>query len=137
MNGPQRVIVNAFGARRRSFELSLIFGEKVAAVPNLLGEARTTSRRASTKLAGLLEAFADSMMIGIFFEQLKVVRTWTYDGPGGLRRVGKVSAKLGAVCDGLAGSASGQHEHEHDSLHLLRALCTADQCMIRGLSESC
>ena len=129
MNGPQRVIVNAFGAR-----------SELRAEPHLRresGSRRTTSRRASTKLAGLLEAFADSMMIGIFFEQLKVVRTWTYDGPGGLRRVGKVSAKLGAVCDGLAGSASGQHEHEHDSLHLLRALCTADQCMIRGLSESC
>ena len=136
MNGPQRVIVNAFGARselRAEPHLRRESGSR----PELAGRSRTTSRRASTKLAGLLEAFADSMMIGIFFEQLKVVRTWTYDGPGGLRRAGKVSAKLGAVCDGLAGSASGQHEHEHDSLHLLRALCTADQCMIRGLSESC
>jgi hypothetical protein len=80
----------------------------VKAVPNLLGEAGTTSRRASTKLAGLLEAFADSTLIGIFFEQLEAVRTRTYDGPGGLRRAGRVCGEQGAVWDGPAGSASGQ-----------------------------
>ena len=84
-------------------------GEIVAAVPNLLGEARAASRRPATELAGLFEAFADSMMIGIFYEQLEAVRTRTYDGPGGLRRAGRVSGGQTAVVGGPAGSASGQH----------------------------
>ena len=84
-------------SRGRSFELTLLDGQRAAAVPNLLGEARTTSRRASTKLAGLLEAFADSTLIGIFFELLGGVWTWTCDGLGGLRRAGKVYGRRGAV----------------------------------------
>ena len=124
-------------ARGRSFELSLMTGEIVAAVPNLLGEARAASCRPATELAGLFEAFADSMMIGIFYEQLEAVRTRTYDGPGGLRRAGRVCGEReGAVWDGPAGSASGQHEHGMISLHMLRAPDTADQCMIRGSSKS-
>ena len=109
-------------------------GEIVAAVPNLLGEARAASRRPAT--AGLFEAFADSMMIGIFYEQLEAVRTRTYDVPGGLRRAGRVCGEQGAVWDGPAGSASGQHEHGMISLHMLRAPDTTNQCMIRGSSGS-
>ena len=82
-------------SRGRSFELTLLLGERLAAVPNLLGELRRTSRRPATELAGLFEAFADSMMIGIFSEQLKAVRTRTYDGPGGLRRAGRVCSRAG------------------------------------------
>ena len=63
-------------------------GEIVAAVPNLLGEARAASRRPATELAGLFAAFADSMMIGIFYEQLEAVRTRTYDGPSGRAETG-------------------------------------------------
>jgi hypothetical protein len=54
----------------------LIFGEKVAAVLNSLGEAKTTRRRAATKLPGLFDTFSGSTWIGIFLEQLEGVRTW-------------------------------------------------------------
>ena len=86
-------------ARGCSFELSLLLGERLAAVPNLLGEARAASRRPVTELAGLFEAFAafaDYMMIGIFYEQLEAVRTRTYDGLGGLRRAGRVCGEQDA-----------------------------------------
>ena len=109
----------------------------VVVVPISMGARLTTTRRPASELAGRLAAFAEFMLIGILCEQLEGIRTRTYDGPGGLRRAGRVSGLHVAVVDEPAGSASGQHQHLHDSLLMLRALRTADQCMIRGSSRSC
>ena len=135
-DGPPLPISSRTSARGRSFELSLIFGKKVAAVLTSLGEATTTTRRAATELAGLFNAFEGSTLIGILFEQLEGDRVRTFDGPGGLRRAGRVSGSQVAVVDGPAGGASERHEHWHVSFQMLRALRTADQCMIRGSSGS-
>ena len=117
-------------ARHGASELESLLGALTTLVPILLGGAGTTSRQTAA-LSGNA-ARTESDHLGIFFEQLEAVTAGTIDGPGWLRRAGRVRGAKGAMDDVLDSSASGQHEHLHEPLQMLCACCTDAQCMIRG-----